>query len=103
MPALGAALGAGGCGRGSSGWVGAGLGAVLGAAGVPCALRAAWHMPAARRDGSSASELPRDTSLAYTGDLSEMVICILSIANFCRCTKLSIANTFCQQLFLHSE
>lgn len=51
MPAVGAALGAGGCGSGSSGWVGDGVAEVW----VSLARRVAFmHMPARR----SAAEMP---------------------------------------------
>lgn len=84
MPELPAAAGL--CATGAADCSAAGMEA--GAAGVatgtgcctvvePGALSAAWHIPAASSEGSKASLCPRETSLLYTGDLSEIVIFII--------------------------
>lgn len=101
MPELPAAAGWGACAAGGSG-----AGVVAGAAGVICAatvaggsmaaepgaLSAAWHMPAASSEGSKASACPRETSLPYTGDFSDIVMFMIIYSELQALNELSIAN-----------
>lgn len=101
MPELPAAAGWGACTAGGSG-----AGAAAGAVGVICAatgagvsmaaepgaLSAAWHMPAASSEGSKASACPRETSLPYTGDFSEIVMFMIIYSELSTLDGLSIAN-----------
>lgn len=87
-----------------AGCSGAGVGAAVGvgcmATGAGCctavepgALSAAWHMPAASSEGSKASLWPRDTSLPYTGDFSDMVMFMIIYSELLALDGLSIANS----------
>lgn len=101
MPELPAAAGWGACTASGSG-----AGVVTGAAGVICAatgagcgmavelgaLSAAWHMPAASSEGSKASACPRETSLPYTGDFSDIVMFMIIYSELLTLGGLSIAN-----------
>lgn len=99
MPELPA--GTGWCTAGAGAGVGAGAAAGVGstgsavaAAGSVVLLSAAWHMPAARREGSSERVLPRAISLLYTGDFSEIVICMVLYSEYLALRALSIANSY---------